>query len=191
MLNGTDGDAAGSAAASKPANSKRPRYTKLTQQELDACKPVLDATWATFIFFAITLIMVPVGAVCLVYGLRPVEYDARYDTKCAEFHLGKGYSNHNATNDWLWKYQKHDNVTGRNSINVSALSCTVTISVTANMQKPIFVYYELDGVYQNHRRYVRSRSDVQLKGDKISDPATQLAACQPQLFWKVSARLCC
>jgi hypothetical protein len=33
-------------------------------------------------------------------------------------------------------------------------SCTVTVDITADMTPPIFVYYELDGVYQNHRRCV-------------------------------------
>mmetsp|Transcript_27184 Transcript_27184/g.60146 ORF Transcript_27184/g.60146 Transcript_27184/m.60146 type:complete len:343 (+) Transcript_27184:1-1029(+) len=30
------------------------------------------------------------------------------------------------------------------------------------MTKPIYLYYQLDGFYQNHRRYVKSRSDTQL-----------------------------
>merc|ERR1711871_1076910 len=32
------------------------------------------------------------------------------------------------------------------------------------MTKPVYVYYELVNFYQNHRRYVKSRSDDQLRG---------------------------
>uniref|UniRef100_A0A914VD24 Uncharacterized protein n=1 Tax=Plectus sambesii TaxID=2011161 RepID=A0A914VD24_9BILA len=32
-------------------------------------------------------------------------------------------------------------------------------------QGDIFFYYGLDNFYQNHRRYVKSRSDAQLAGD--------------------------
>ncbi len=40
------------------------------------------------------------------------------------------------------------------SYNESALSCSVALTIPARMVPPIFIYYELDGVYQNHRRWV-------------------------------------
>jgi len=33
------------------------------------------------------------------------------------------------------------------------------------MKPPIYVYYELSNYYQNHRRYVKSRSSLQLRGE--------------------------
>lgn len=182
MLNGTeeDGD------ATKP--TKQPRYTKLTQQELDACKPVLDATWAVFIFAAITFIMIPIGAVCFVYGMKPVEYAQRYDLVCPEQKqvFPPGQYDRDAAQRWL-----HDNQNEAVGVDNRALQCQITFEITQDMQPPIYVYYELDGVYQNHRRYVKSRSDAQLKGElqDIKDAATarkQLGACEPQLFYNVS-----
>ena len=35
------------------------------------------------------------------------------------------------------------------------------------MTGPVYVYYELDNFYQNHRRYVKSRMDAQLR-NKLS-----------------------
>ena len=43
--------------------------------------------------------------------------------------------------------------------------CDVTIEVTAPMEPPVYMYYKLTDYFQNHRRYVRSRDDSQLKGD--------------------------
>lgn len=179
MLNGTEEDA----GAIKP--TKQPRYTKLTQQELHACKPVLDATWAVFIFAAITFIMIPIGAVCYVYGMKPVEYAIRYDMACPEQKavFPPGQYDRDAAQRWLQQNQNEE--TG---IDNRALQCQVTFQITQDMQPPIYVYYELDGVYQNHRRYVKSRSDAQLKGElaDIKDAATarkQLGACEPQLFY--------
>ena len=36
------------------------------------------------------------------------------------------------------------------------------------MEKDIMVYYQLNGFYQNHRRYVKSKSDDQLNGKDIT-----------------------
>lgn len=154
-----------------PKPSKEPRYTRLTQQELRACKPVLDATWATFIFAVIGLVMVPIGAVCLVYGLRPVELMYRYDQECP---AQRGVSPADGA-AWLAANQ------GPAGINVSALRCTITLTITQRMEQPVYVYYELENVYQNHRRYVRSRSDVQLAGKNAS--AGDLTACEPELLY--------
>ena len=37
--------------------------------------------------------------------------------------------------------------------------CNVTLEITKDMEKTIMVYYQLNGFYQNHRRYVKSKSD--------------------------------
>ena len=47
-------------------------------------------------------------------------------------------------------------------------TCTIKLKVEKNMEKNIMVYYQLDGFYQNHRRYVKSKSDDQLNGKDIS-----------------------
>ena len=44
----------------------------------------------------------------------------------------------------------------QNAANDSALSCTVTLNIDKDMQAPVYVYYELNGLYQNHRRSVRA-----------------------------------
>lgn len=58
--------------------------------------------------------------------------------------------------------------------------CTVSLTVNSLMKAPVFVYYQLDNFYQNHRRYVTSKSDSQLQGNVYTDAgASQLTTCQP------------
>jgi len=40
----------------------------------------------------------------------------------------------------------------------------ITFDVKEDMIKPVHLYYQLDNFYQNHRRYVKSRDDKQLRG---------------------------
>jgi len=46
------------------------------------------------------------------------------------------------------------------------------------MEGPVYVYYELDNFYQNHRTYVKSRSNDQLGGKYIKD-VEGLINCDP------------
>ena len=64
-------------------------------------------------------------------------------------------------------------------LRVERNPCDVTITVPTAMEPPIYMYYKLTDFYQNHRRYVRSREDKQLKGDYV--PLADLeetASCQ-------------
>lgn len=57
-------------------------------------------------------------------------------------------------------------------------TCTVSIAVPTAIPGPAMVYYELTNFYQNHRRYVKSRSDPQLAGTVFTQES-QLADCDP------------
>ena len=56
---------------------------------------------------------------------------------------------------------------------------TIEFNITKKMEPKIMVYYEIDGFYQNHRRYMKSRSDKQLKGEKITDKEAEV--CYPAI----------
>ena len=45
--------------------------------------------------------------------------------------------------------------------------CVITLHIKKKMEKKIMIYYQLNGFYQNHRRYVKSKSDDQLNGKNI------------------------
>lgn len=47
---------------------------------------------------------------------------------------------------------------------------SIEVEVKHDMPNPVYIYYELQGFYQNHRRYVSSRDDQQLLGVEPDDP---------------------
>jgi hypothetical protein len=58
--------------------------------------------------------------------------------------------------------------------------CTLTFHTDADMNGPVYVYYELDNFYQNHRRYVKSRSDLQLAGTIYTSASDSgISDCDP------------
>ncbi len=53
--------------------------------------------------------------------------------------------------------------------NPSAETCEIEFKINKTMKPNIMIYYEIDGFYQNHRRYMKSKSDKQLKGEEITE----------------------
>ena len=47
--------------------------------------------------------------------------------------------------------------------------CRVDFKVEEEMEKIVFVYYRLKNFYQNHRRYIKSKSIKQLKGNFLTE----------------------
>jgi hypothetical protein len=45
-------------------------------------------------------------------------------------------------------------------------NCTKSLIIKEDISKPVYVYYQLDGFFQNSRRYVKSKEVAQLTGDK-------------------------
>lgn len=49
----------------------------------------------------------------------------------------------------------HSPLTTQNAASDNSLSCTVALRIEEDMAAPVYVYYELRGYYQNHRRFVQ------------------------------------
>ncbi|PIA47657.1 hypothetical protein AQUCO_01400340v1 [Aquilegia coerulea] len=150
----------GSADATAPRrNSKRPKYSKFTQQELPACKPILTPQWVISTFILISAIFIPIGVVSLLASRDVVEIVDRYDAVCVP-------ATASSKNDKVAFIQSTANKI-----------CNRTLTVPKHMKAPIYIYYELDNFYQNHRRYVKSRSDSQLIDPKN---ANDTGDCDPE-----------
>jgi len=67
--------------------------------------------------------------------------------------------------------QRYDNI-----CNVGTI-CNITIDIPTLIHPPVYLYYRLENYYQNHRRYVNSRSDDQLRG--LTQTYKDLSDCSP------------
>eukprot|EP00966_Prymnesium_polylepis_P100082 2317761-Prymnesium_polylepis.1 len=68
-----------------------------------------------------------------------------------------------------------------NTYRVDANPCNVTITVTKRMKAPVYMYYRITNFFQNHRDYVKSRSDGQLSArlDPTTDKSRDRRARSP------------
>ncbi|PKA62792.1 ALA-interacting subunit 1 [Apostasia shenzhenica] len=139
-------------------NSKRPKYSRFTQQELPACKPILTPQWVISVFTFVGIIFVPIGVAALLASNHVVEIIDRYETACVP---------PNMTDDKIGYIQNP----------TIDKTCTRILKVPKDMDSPIYVYYQLDNFYQNHRRYVKSRNDQQLRD---RSKANDTSGCDPE-----------
>lgn len=131
-------------ALPKPLPPRRSRALyRFTQQNLPVCKPILTPGLVIAIFLLTGIIFLPVGLVCLRASESVTEIVDRYDTEC----IPEPYRGNKAA------YIKDISI---------PKNCTRELKVQNFMKAPIYIYYELDNYYQNHRRYIKSRSDKQL-----------------------------
>lgn len=121
--------------------SNRPANTRFKQQRLPAWQPVLSPAWVIGTFFLIGVVFIPIGIVLLVVSSSVKETTVRYDTQCS---------------------MERQNITGEYFCNAQ-----VEFQLTDEMKAPVYMYYRLDGFYQNHRRYSQSKSDAQLAGREV------------------------
>jgi hypothetical protein len=127
--------------------SKRPKDTAFRQQNLKAWRPILTPRLVIGLFLLVGVVFIPIGAAVIVASESVVEVESvDYSGFCCE---GPNCASTGPRQD-------------RNP-------CFVDITVKETMAPPIYVYYKLTNYYQNHRRYVKSRSDQQLRDD-ISVP---------------------
>eukprot|EP01086_Lenisia_limosa_P006628 TRINITY_DN25608_c0_g1_i2.p1 TRINITY_DN25608_c0_g1~~TRINITY_DN25608_c0_g1_i2.p1 ORF type:complete len:319 (+),score=46.50 TRINITY_DN25608_c0_g1_i2:58-1014(+) len=130
--------------------SRRPGGGAFKQQRLPAWQPLLTPSAVIPTYITLAIIFIPVGIVLLLFSQSLQEYSVEY-TGVTECELKKG-----------------TNVT----------SCTLQFDVKKDMDAPVYAYYKLTNFYQNHRRYVRSRNDEQLRGNNPS--FSSMEDCDPR-----------
>ncbi|KAG6499261.1 hypothetical protein ZIOFF_039018 [Zingiber officinale] len=178
-MQNANGSTAGSSSASGEAsaplrNSKRPKsnyffckcrfkiYTAgaSSMQTYSHTKMGKDLIFSLVIsvFTLIGIIFVPIGLAALAASNKVVEIVYRYDDDCVPPNMV----------NMKVAYIQNDTIDK---------TCTKTLKVPKHMSQPIYVYYQLDNFYQNHRRYVKSRNDAQLR--KASE-ANETSGCDPE-----------
>lgn len=60
-----------------------------------------------------------------------------------------------------------------------AIRCFLRFDIPESMGPPVLLYYHLTNFYQNHRRYVASFSEKQLKGEALDASTIDNSGCTP------------
>lgn len=129
-----------------------------SQQTLKAWRPILTPRLVILLFVLVGLVFIPFGAVVVGVSNQVVEVESEdySGSKCCVSGC-----------DTVQTWQREDNN-----------PCSVSLLVTEKMEAPIYLYYKLTNYYQNHRRYVRSRSDAQLMGEDVTlDDIAGVSSC--------------
>ncbi|DAZ96065.1 TPA: hypothetical protein N0F65_005843, partial [Lagenidium giganteum] len=140
--------------------SKRPdSEIPFKQQKLKAWQPILTPSWVIGSFAFVGIVFIPLGIVLDTESSNVQEIEVPYDGL-------KYLSNATTIKNVSTNGCVLENENASNAFDVNAHGCLVSFTIRDGpMKAPIFVYYQLDSFLQNHRRYVISRSDGQLRGD--------------------------
>ena len=57
--------------------------------------------------------------------------------------------------------------------------CVLEFDVPIDLKPTVLLYYKLTNFYQNHRRYVKSQNQNQLRGDSVSIGDIRSSDCKP------------
>ena len=108
------------------------KQSKFKQQTLPAWRPVPTAMSTMLTFSIFSVVFLAIGIVLQVMSDKIMELEKRYDNVDSCF--SKIQTNQNCTIDFQ--------------------------TIDTKIEGPVYVYYQLDNFYQNHRRYVKSRDNT-------------------------------
>lgn len=104
-------------------------------------RPIPTITHTVLCLLITGVIFIALGIIILIYSSKITTIEIRYD-------------NNNSCSAAL--------TNSENKI------CQINFSLSKKLNPPIFIYYQLENFYQNHRRYFKNKSIKQLKGNKCS-----------------------
>lgn len=143
--------------ADEPVPTRRPKDDPFRQQKMRMWQPIMTPTKVVALFIAIGICFVPAGMSLL--------------------------SQSNALFQSMLTYDGANPSPGINSCSITkqnaGAKCKVTFTLDQDVKGPLYVYYQLDNFYQNHRKYVTSRSASQLEGVVDIDEKTLDTSCLP------------
>ncbi|PUU78998.1 ligand-effect modulator 3 family [Tuber borchii] len=160
----------------KKEKNRKPADTPFRQQRLKAWHPILTPRTVLPLFFAIGIVFGPIGGLLLWASAQIQELVIDY-TRCIES-TGKelttvpssavksSFTTSLAPED-LPKWSMSTRPASYNPDEEERV-CTIEFTIPNEMKAPVLMYYRLTNFYQNHRRYVISLDEKQLKGEPRS-----------------------
>ena len=130
------------------------------QQRLPAWQPILTAGTVLPTFFVIGIAFIPIGIGMLWFSETVVEKEIDYtDCEAASFTAANGTMIPDPG------VKCHELVKTPSNETCTCKKDGMLTFDLEDMEGSVYIYYGLTNFYQNHRRYVKSRSDGQLRGD--------------------------
>lgn len=136
------------------SNSKQPSNDAFTQQMLPAIPPkeYVGVIQIAAVIVVLGIMFLPLGVTLLDKAENVYENTMTYDSTSV---------------DYCKIYSRDE---GRH--------CNLTFTFDQTVQSPVYLYYQLESFYQNHQRYVQSRSIKQLQGVNLGQNDVTLN-CDP------------
>jgi hypothetical protein len=151
-------------------------------------RPILTPKTVLPLFFGIGIIFAPIGGVLLYASAQVQMIQLDYTTCGTDAPLGTpapmptGNVNaqfHGSNNSVQAMWSRKSINVSYDSVPLATTQCDLQFTVPEAMGPPVLFYYHLTNFYQNHRRYVNSFFDQQLKGQALDGATVNGSGCQP------------
>lgn len=167
--------------------------TAFRQQRLKAWQPILTPKTVIPLFLVIGIIFAPIGGVLIWASARVQEIIIDYSDcnttapACPTMNtipsdkITQHFKNTTDPADaptWCKNYTEVGYGTGGVK-KVNTPTCHVQFYIPDKLDAPVLLYYQLTNFYQNHRRYVKSFDQDQLKGKARSSKDINGSDCDP------------
>ena len=168
--------------------------TAFRQQRLKAWQPILTPKTVLPLFFVVGVIFAPIGGALLYASAKVREIRIDYSdcnatapacsSTPAPIPTGKVSSHFKSTTDAseapTWCKEFNDVGYGKNdALKIHTPTCRVQFTIPDDLGPPVLFYYQLTNFYQNHRRYVKSFDQDQLKGTFRTNSSISSGDCDP------------
>ncbi|KAF8564343.1 hypothetical protein P879_07500 [Paragonimus westermani] len=133
----------------------RPKGSRFHQQRLKSWRPVLTAEGIFPVFLAIGILFIPVGVGLLIASNQVFERVFEY-THCERSDVS-GSNMQVRCSEEVRKPSFYG--------SYRFCPCTVSFTLSTAIKGQVYFFYGLSNFFQNHRRYVLSKDDLQLNGE--------------------------
>ncbi|EEB07431.1 CDC50 domain-containing protein [Schizosaccharomyces japonicus yFS275] len=174
--------------AKEAQKSRKPPNTSFRQQRLKSWQPILTPRTVLPLLFVLGIIFAPIGGGLLYASSQVQELVIDY-TDCSSVatstysEIPNSYVKSRFSNmqSIYGNYVPHWKLISvyDSSLSTDVTTCQIKFAVPVNLNPPLFMYYRLTNFYQNHRRYVKSLDEEQLRGEARTAEDIKGGGCSP------------
>ncbi|SGZ56075.1 CIC11C00000000975 [Sungouiella intermedia] len=159
----------------KKEKNRRPPENNFSQQRLKAVNPVFTAATVIPMLILFGIIFVPIGGAMWLAAHRIEDLMIDYshcETSASLDHwspipdkfVNYRFKNLPVVKTAQWKLETDNSQPFEDERQV----CKIQFHVPHKIKGPLYFFYRLENFHQNHRRYAKSLSEEQIKGDAAS-----------------------